>query len=428
MTRCHKLCILWLDSSGCKKELALKIWRTIIASPRRAVGVLLLAAFVLTACGGGSADSWPGVATDIETKAIYIANDEKVVAVNPASGATLWDYDYDDTKFYAVPTVVDGVVYVGDFEERLHAIGAADGTHLWVYEPEKDTIIGPISTTPTDRVIGGAEVGPDFVYVGLGSRNVIAISRETQEKAWIFETDHGVWAKPLYVPADADLDRVATLYVVSLDQNLYALDPDTGAKLWEMNMGGAVPGNMTYDAARHWLYVGTFVSEVVAVDLTNRKIVDRFETDDWVWGAPTLDVEHDRLYVGDLSGNLYAIDVTDEGLTQAWKEDVTDGALRASPLIAGNLVIVGSQRERVFALNKEDGKKVWETGVDGEALTNLILVLAVERAPADGDDGDDDDAAPAGPVDLVIVGTDDGDNRLVALNIQTGDRDWRYDD
>ncbi len=419
-----------------QKEVALKIWYTITASPRRAVGVLLLAAFVLTACGGGGADSWPGVATDAETNAIYIANDEKVVAVNPASGATLWDYDHDDAKFYAVPTVVDGVVYVGDYEQRLHAIDATNGEALWVYEPEKDTIIGPVSTTPTDRVIGGAEVGPDYIYVGLGSRNVVAIVPETAEEAWIFETDHGVWAKPLYVPADEEMGRdTAVLYVASLDQNLYALNPETGQKLWEKSMGGAVPGNMTYDAARHWLYVGTFVSEVVAVDLTERRIVDRFETNDWVWGAPALDAEHDMLYVGDLSGTLYAISVTDEGLSQVWEKDLSDEALRATPLVAGDIIVVGSQDKHIYALNREDGRKLWDKGLGGEVLTNMIFVSAVERAPVvdEGDaatDGDDDDdtAAPAGPIDLVVVGTDDGDNRLVAYNIQTGDRDWRYDD
>jgi outer membrane protein assembly factor BamB len=412
----------------------LNIWHTITSSPRRVFGVLLLAALVLASCGGSRTDSWPGVTIDADTSAIYIANDERVVAVNPNSGATLWKYGYEGAKFYAVPTVVDGVVYVGDYQERLHAIDATNGERLWVYEPDKEKIIGPISLRATDRVIGAVEVGPDYVYVGLGSRNVIAISRETHEEAWKFETKHGVWAKPLYVPADEEMGRdTAVLYVVSLDQNLYALDPATGKKLWEKSMGGAVPGDMTYDVARNWLYVGTFVSEVVAVDLTSRTIVDRFETADWVWGAPAYDVDKDTLYVGDLSGNVYAIRVTDEGFSQVWEKDLSDEAIRSSPLIVGDIIVVGSKDKHVYALNKGDGKKLWDKGVDGEALTNLLFVSQAEGAPAadtssTAGDNADATAVPTGPIDLVVVGTDKGDNRLVALNIETGDRDWRYGD
>ena len=388
----------------------------LFTAPRRVVfGLILAGSLFLAACGGVAGDSWAGVARDPNGQAVYVAYNQRVMALDPSSGAIRWEYKYNDAKFFAVPAIDNGSLYIGDYNGRLHSINLADGSRNWVYEPDTDNLIGPLSLTASDRVISGVAFNDDKVFFGLGSRNVVAVSRATAEAAWTFKTGHGVWATPLYVHAlEGDSASRDTLYAVSLDHYLYAIDPDTGDQLWKMNLGGAAPGNMVYDEQLNRIYIGTFASELLAIDLDQRAIVDRYETEGWLWGSPALEVQEDGseiLYFGDLTGYLYAVEVGQDGFRQRWKMKVAQDAIRATPLVTNGLVIVGSKDKTVYAVSKDDGASVWNSKVRGEALTELVLLP--------GSDGEGDG-------NIVVLGTSDNDELILAYNVETGEVDWRY--
>lgn len=378
------------------------------------IGVLLALVLLLTACGGVAGDSWAGISSD--ENLIYVSYGRRVVAINPASGATKWEYpdeDDRDANFYAIPVMDAGTLYIGDYKGNLHAVDLETGKKKWLYEPDKEELLGPISLTPGDRVISGVAVDSNKVFFGLGSRNVVAVSRENAEEVWTFKTDHGVWGTPLYIPANAENGHDhAVLYVVSLDHNLYAIDPETGKEIWRVDLGGAAPGNMVYDEARNWVYVGTFVSELLAIDLGSHRIVDRYATEDWVWGSPAL--EDDILYFGDLAGHLYAVRITGEGFEQEWKQTVAEDAIRGTPLLTEDLVVVGSRDKRVYAVLKSDGSDKWNRATKGEVLTEMVFVPANEA---------DEEVS-----DLVVVGTSEREELVIALKSDSGDVDWRYSD
>lgn len=388
----------------------MKTSRFVPAPVQILVGVLLLSALTLTACGSGAGESWAGLSTNPDASVIYVTFNQKLVALNPTSGAVEWQYPEKtsgNVRFYATPVVNNGMIYVGDYEGRMHAIDIT-GKEKWVYEPPKKTLIGPLSLTAKDRVISGATVDSNLVFFGLGSRNVVALSRDTGQEVWTFHTDHGVWATPLYLPANPDdPNSQATLYVASLDHNFYALNPETGQELWRKNLGGAAPGNLIYDEARHWVYVGTFTSELLAVDLTTHDIAHRFKADDWLWDGPVLD--GDMVYFGDLAGNLYALRVTDSGFEQVWKKKVAQNGIRATPLLTGDMVIVGSKDKSVYAVSKEDGSSRWSKNTGGQALSELILIPADAQSPA-----------------LVVVGTDNSGKLVFAYAVDTGEERWHY--
>jgi outer membrane protein assembly factor BamB len=156
--------------------------------------------------------------------------------------------------------------------------------------------------------------------------------------------------------------------------------------------------------------VGTFVSELLAIDLNGAAIVDRYETQDWLWGHPAL--EDDMLYFGDLKGNLYAVRVTDDGFEQVWmREALAKDAIRSTPLIIGDLLVVGSQDRSIYAVSKEDGSSEWERATRGEVLTNLLLAPGDEETP-----------------DLIIVGTSEREELVLALTPGDGEIDWHYSD
>lgn len=391
-----------------------------MASPAT-LGGLLLAALLLTACGSGPGDSWAGLASDPGRNTVYVAYSKTVVAFDSMTGETRWKYpdkDHRDASFYAVPVADNGTVFVGDYKGRLHSINAEDGTANWIYEPDKETIIGPISLNASDRVISGVAVNGNKVFFGMGSRNVVAVSRQTAEEVWTFETNHGVWATPLYIPADSEAGITQdTLYVVSLDHYLYAIDPETGDQLWRKDLGGAAPGGMAYDPVLNRVYVGTFVSEMLAIDLNTHEIVDRFDTEDWLWGHPALEIGEDgteTLYFGDLSGYLYAARVTTEGFEQVWKRKVASGAIRAAPLLVDDMVIVGSKNDHIYAVSKVDGTEKWDKKTRGQVLSELVAAPQTTESET--------------PSDLVIIGTTDKDKLVIAYQSASGDEVWDYKD
>ncbi|MBN2306062.1 MAG: PQQ-binding-like beta-propeller repeat protein [Anaerolineae bacterium] len=382
------------------------------------IGVLVLTALLLAACTGAAGDSWAGLARDPEQSIVYVSWDQTVVAIDTTTGEDLWKYpekDDRDAKFYAVPVIDNGTMYVGDYKGSLHSVNLEDGTRNWVYEPDRNTLVGPVSSTPSDRVISGVALNGDKVFFGLGSRNVVAVSRETAEEVWTFETNHGVWSTPLYIVGE---DGQAILYVASLDHYLYALDPETGDQLWRKDLGGAIPGDMLYDPVLNRIYLGTFLSELVAVDLATQEIVAQFDTKGWLWGRPALEVQEDGtriLYFGDLEGYVYAVQITENGFEELWRRDVADKGIRSTPLLVGDMVIVGSQNKRVYALSKTDGDEEWDAKLKGEVLAELVSVP--------GNPEDEVDTS-----DLVIVSTTDGDDLVVAYKSVSGERVWRYKD
>ena len=386
----------------------------VFAAPRRIViGLTLALALLLTACGAES-DSWAGLSGSLEGDAVYVAYDNKIVAVDARSGDEIWAYppkDDRDAKFYAEPTVYNGTIYIGDYKGRLHAINSDDGTNRWTFELDDEINIGPLSVNPDDRVMGGAAVNPDLdlVYFGLASHDVVAVSTETAQEVWSFTTEHGVWGAPLYVPAD-ESGHDAALFVVSLDRHIYSLDPETGDKRWSTDLGGAAPGGLTFDPDTYTGYVGTFLSELLAIDLTSGEIVHRFETDDWLWDNPALD--DGVLYFGDLKGNLYAVSVDDNGFTLQWKQELAKDAIRAMPLVVDDMIIVGSQDKNIYAVSRDDGERQWSKKTEGEALSNLI---AIEQ-------GEGDDATT-----LAVVSTSEKKELAIAYQAITGEVDWRYD-
>jgi outer membrane protein assembly factor BamB len=380
------------------------------SSPRALFGLLVLASLLLAACGGVSGESWAGLSTTPDGDQIFVSYGKRIAALDPATGERVWSYpdeDDRDAQFFAVPVVADDTIYVGDYKGRLHAV-SREGDRRWIYEPDRDKL-GPLTVTPEDRVISGVAVDDEQVYFGLGSRNVVAVSREDGRERWIFETGHGVWATPVLAAANPDDEASRpVLYVVSLDHHLYALNPANGDKLWDLDLGGAAPGGLLYDAEHNRAYIGTFLSELLAVDLDTHKIVARYETEGWVWDPPAM--EEDLLYFGDLSGHVYAVRITEGGFEEVWKQEVSENrAIRATPLLNDEVLVVGSRDKHVYALSKDNGTEQWDKATKGEVLAELRLVPGAES-------------------DLVIASTSEADELVVAYQIESGEVDWRYKD
>ena len=114
--------------------------------------------------------------------------------------------------------------------------------------------------------------------------------------------------------------------------------------------------------------------------------------------AGSVDLVDGVVYLADAHGMVDAINVM-TGL-QKWSTDVSGTAkIDTTPAVIGNLVIVGSVNQRIYALNSTTGKLVWTT----------LLGDAIESSPS---------AAGA----EIFLGADNGD--VYALQSSTGKVLW----
>ena len=109
-------------------------------------------------------------------------------------------------------------------------------------------------------------------------------------------------------------------------------------------------------------------------------------------------------------GNALAQGVAEEALSDnlelKWKFEVEDGAFEATPVVVDNVAYIGDLDARVYALNLEDGSKLWTYEGNVEHLSGFM-------------------GSPAYREGRLYVGDIDG--VLHCLDAKTGKRIWKFE-
>ena len=123
----------------------------------------------------------------------------------------------------------------------------------------------------------------------------------------------------------------------------------------------------------------------------------RYETGDEVWSSP--EVSGGVVYVGSNDNRVYALDASTGDLI--WSFETGDYVF-SSPAVSGGVVYVGSNDNRVYALDASTGDLIWsyETG-------DVVF------------------SSPEVSGGVVYVGSED--NRVYALDASTGELIWSYE-
>jgi outer membrane protein assembly factor BamB len=165
------------------------------------------------------------------------------------------------------------------------------------------------------------------------------------------------------------------------------------------------------------LYVGSLARKVFEISANDGSILSQYTTQDWVWGSPVI--SENTLYVADMVGYVYALNIGDGGLTQQWMQRVATMGIRATPVVADDTVIVASRDSFVYWVNADDGTPVIDSEgnplkrqLAGEILADMLVIAPSEALDI--------------PQPLLIVGTMNHTELLVAFTLDTGQRQWVY--
>jgi outer membrane protein assembly factor BamB len=146
--------------------------------------------------------------------ALYISTARGLYVLDADTGNEKWVYPTELPLGHS-PTVKNGVVYVGGFDNKIHAIDAFSGIGLWTYEASAGFDTNPL-------IIG------DLLYAGNRDGNFYAISingPNTGKLAWRYATDGPVHFSAAY--------QDGIVYFASNDNYAYALDSQTGELMWK---------------------------------------------------------------------------------------------------------------------------------------------------------------------------------------------------
>lgn len=194
----------------------------------------------------------------VDGNTIYIGSfDKKLYAVNISSGTRKWEFATDG-PITGTPLVHDNTVYIGSFDRYVYAVDAATGTLKWKSATRADKWFWTAPVTVGGRIYVGSLDGKVYAFSNAdGSQvavldfkspvasapvvvddSVIAVSQDGKVFSINSRTNEMrslISVEETFAPL---LANQGVVYIHSqVKETLYAVNAQTGVKLWSLLMG-----------------------------------------------------------------------------------------------------------------------------------------------------------------------------------------------
>jgi outer membrane protein assembly factor BamB len=191
------------------------------------------------------------------------------------------------------------------------------------------------------RSASGLECSPwpkfrgNIQNTGLSS---IYTSADTGTLKWSYTTGYYIFSSPA-IGADG------TIYVGSLDNNLYAINPN-GTLKWSYKTGGSIILSSPAIGADGTIYVGSLDNNLYAIN-PNGTLKWSYKTGDWINSSPAIGSDG-TIYVGSYDHKLYAINPNG---TLKWSFTTGSWIESSSVIGADGTIYVGSADNNLYAIH-----------------------------------------------------------------------------
>ncbi|TDE35360.1 hypothetical protein E1295_36115 [Nonomuraea mesophila] len=250
----------------------------------------------------------------------------EVLALNAASGTTLWSFRPEGDVLNPDPVLAGEVVHVGSDHGTVYALDAASGAMKWRFRAG-----GEHDHTYLARAGG-------VVHAASTDGRVHALDGSSGQVRWKARIGGPVGSRP--VPAGA------TVYLGDTNGATYALDAGSGTRLWTFPTRGDKPGYKWSAAAASGLVHASGVdSRLYALDAATGTPRWSFPLGKGPVSGPV--VKNGTVHVGHDEGTMHALDAATG--TARWSVR-TGGTIEPRPVVAGGFVYVGSANGNLYAL------------------------------------------------------------------------------
>jgi outer membrane protein assembly factor BamB len=290
----------------------------------------------------------------------------EMVCLDRKSGQRVWTYKSVEKVepnsfapgFKSSPTVTADAVYAGDEDGVMHAIDRRTGTKKWTF-------------ASGGEVYSSAAVIDGRVIFGSYDNNLYCLDEKDGGLKWKFQTDGYVHC----APAVSD----GHTFIAGCDEHLRVINIQSGEEAADIPLGTyliaspAVIGSV--------LYVGTYASEVVAVDWKAKDVKWRYQAGDGDFPFHSSAAVTDKAVV--VGGRDKLVHAMDRATGNKLWTFPTRARVDSSPAILGQRVFIGSNDGNLYELNLADGKEVWKYNVGkpisaGPAIGEGVLVVGSE--------------------------------------------------
>jgi outer membrane protein assembly factor BamB/tRNA A-37 threonylcarbamoyl transferase component Bud32 len=304
-----------------------------------------------------------------------------------SSVVPIWKFRCED-EVRSSPTVHNGVVYIGAYDNNLYALQATDGAFKWKFATTGGIAATPVIDPDNNIIIIGSEDGTTYavdmggriswtivtqrpvrctgriahghVFFGSDDGNLYAAKSNNGRVIWKYDAGGPIRSRP-WVTDELIIFGSETGEVVGLDLG--------GTPKWRFRARrGVTSGPVVHDGVA---YFGSSDWHVYAVDVKTGYSIWRYRTQKPVWSTVALDPDNKALYFGSVDDHVYALDM-DSG-KERWKFE-TQNQITSSPMVANGAVYIGSIDQHVYCIDAKVGKLRWSFVTDGPVPSSPFIV------------------------------------------------------
>lgn len=290
----------------------------------------------------------------------------ELVCLNRKNGAKVWAYQSVEVVeknsfapgFKSSPTVVGDSIYLGDEEGVFHAIERKSGKRRWKF-------------ATGGEIYSSAAVFDGRVIFGSYDNRLYCLNEKDGSLAWKYETQGYVHCAPAVV------DGVT--FIAGCDEHLRVIDVKTGEQKIEIPLETYLIASPAIEGDH--LYVGTYASEVVAVDWKKKNVTWRYSAGESEHPFHSSAAVTDRLVV--VGGRDKLVHAIDRATGHKVWTFPTRAKNDSSPVVVGDRVFIGSGDGNLYGLALADGKELWKFNAGkaisaGPAVGENVLVVGSE--------------------------------------------------
>jgi outer membrane protein assembly factor BamB len=254
-------------------------------------------------------------------------------------------------RLLAAPIIADGRVFVMDVESQISAVNTANGDVIWEFDPK-------VPDDDDEAFGGGIAYEGGILYVSTGFADVLSLDAQTGKELWRKRLSGPMRAAPSVFDG--------RVFVVTIDNQLFALDGKTGERLWSHAGFSEIAGLL--GAASPAVGKGTVIvpyssGEIFALrvdngrplwsdNLSSSRRLDALSTLADIRGMPIVD--RGLVYAISHSGRMVAIDLHTG--TRAWEKSI--GGVEM-PWVAGEFIYLLTNESQLVCLTRRGGRVRW---------------------------------------------------------------------